>query len=286
MEVLRELQQNLPPFALDILRLSIWLFILMMIFVPLEMMFPAHPQKIFRKGWLTDLGYYFVNNLLLKTLLVLPTAAIAWALGRMVPNVIHLWAAGLPLSARLVAALVVGEVGYYWGHRWTHQIPILWRFHSIHHGPEEIDWMVSTHAHPVDLVFVRLCGFVPMYALGLAQPLRGTRIDVVPLLVLLVGTVWGFFIHSNIRWRFGWLEWLISTPNFHHWHHTKVDHINMNYASMLPLVDKLFGTCYRPEKQWPADYGITAPMPGDIVGQMLDPFMPRVAEPAAIPPVA
>lgn len=275
MEILRELQENLPPFAVDIIRLSIWLLLLMIVFVPLEKLFAQDPQKIFRKGWLADLGYYFLNGLLPKAILVFPMAAIAWGLRRVVPGVVHESVASLPLSARLLAALVVGEFGFYWGHRWTHEIPFLWRFHSVHHSPVEVDWLVNTHAHPLDMVFTRLCGFVPMYALGLAQPLAGQRLDVVPLFVMLVATAWGFFIHANVRWRFGWLEWLVATPHFHHWHHTNDEHADRNYASMLPIMDKLFGTAYLPAKQWPPIYGIRGAMSATLVGQLLHPFLPE-----------
>jgi sterol desaturase/sphingolipid hydroxylase (fatty acid hydroxylase superfamily) len=282
--MLRELQQNLPPFVLDTLRLSTSLLLLMMILAPLERLFAANPQKIFRKGFLTDLCYYFLNGLLPKALLVLPMAAIAWALNRVVPGPVHLRVAGLPVGARLAAALVVGEFGFYWGHRWTHEIPLLWRFHSIHHSPLEIDWLINTRAHPLDIVFVRLCGFVPMYALGLAQPLGGTRLDPVPMLIMLIGSMWGYFIHANLRWRFGWLEWMIATPNFHHWHHTNDEHVNKNYASMLPIMDKLFGTWHLPKKQWPTKYGIDDPLPADLAGQLLHPFLPRDQEPSAVAP--
>jgi hypothetical protein len=52
-----------------------------------------------------------------------------------------------------------------------------------------MDWLVGTRAHPLDIVFVRLCGFVPMYALGLAQPVARGRLDAIPLIVMLIGTV-------------------------------------------------------------------------------------------------
>jgi sterol desaturase/sphingolipid hydroxylase (fatty acid hydroxylase superfamily) len=283
--MLRELQ-HYPQFVVDIVRLSIWLLLLMMIFVPLERLFANTPQKVFRKGWLTDLGFYFMNGVLVKAALVFPMAAIAWALRHVVPDAVHLRIAEFPLWARLGAALVAGELGFYWGHRWTHEVPLLWRFHSIHHSAEQIDWLVNTKGHPIDIIFTRLCGFVPMYALGLAQPLVGTHIDVVPMLVLLIGTTWGYVIHANVRWRFGPLEWLLATPHFHHWHHTNDEHVDRNYASMLPVMDKLFGTAYLPAKQWPPVYGIHGHMPGGLVGQLVHPLLPKEEQPPIPQPEA
>jgi sterol desaturase/sphingolipid hydroxylase (fatty acid hydroxylase superfamily) len=275
MEYLQKLQHHLIPFATDVLRVGIWLLIIMAVVVPLERLFAVHPQKIFRKSFVTDLGYYFLNSLAPNMIMATLTAFLALGLRYLVPDAIHAWVAGMSLWTRLAAALVVGEVGFYWGHRWTHEVPLLWRFHAIHHSAEEIDWLVNSRAHPFDIIFVRLCGFIPMYALGLAQPAKGMKLDVAPLLILVTGTLWGFFIHANLRWRFGWLSVLISTPAFHHWHHTNDEHINKNYASMLPLMDKLFGTWYMPRKQWPSKYGIDAPTAPRLMGQLLQPLMPE-----------
>jgi sterol desaturase/sphingolipid hydroxylase (fatty acid hydroxylase superfamily) len=280
METLGQLQQSLPPLAFDTFRLCVWLLLLLVIFIPLERLWARHPQKIFRKGFLTDLGYYFLNSLVPKLLLTLPLSAIAWGVHRFVPGGMYSWAADMPLGMRFAAAMIVGEVGAYWGHRWMHEVPLLWRFHAIHHSAEEMDWLVNTRAHPLDMVFTRLCGLVPMYVLGLAQP-AGNTLDLVPALYVLAGTVWSFFIHANVRWRFGWLEWLVSTPGFHHWHHTKdgPESIDKNYAAMFPWVDKLFGTLYLPKKQWPMKYGIDAPMAPGLAGQLLQPF----ASPGPLP---
>src|SRR5579862_6036449 len=118
METLEQLRDHFLPFAMDIFRLSIWLLLLMAVFVPLERLAAVHPQKIFRKSFSVDLGYYFLNNLLIKMLLILPMAVIAWALHYVVPSGVQSWVAGLSLWMRLTAALVVGEFGFYWGHRW------------------------------------------------------------------------------------------------------------------------------------------------------------------------
>ena len=95
------------------------------------------------------------------------------------------------------------------------------------------------------MVFGRLCGLVPIYLLGLGGP-TGPEGTTVPVVVALIGSVWGYFIHANLRWRFGPLEWLVSTPMFHHWHHTRSGPINRNYASTLPWFDWIFGSLYLP----------------------------------------
>lgn len=273
MQALQSLQQHVQAMAIGIARLCVWLVLLSAIFVPLERLFTLRPQKMLRTAILTDLGYYFLSSLLPALLLAAPLAALAWAAHSLVPPGLVAAVAHWPLWLRLVTALVVGEIGFYWGHRWSHEIPLLWRFHALHHSAEQIDWLVNTRAHPVDMVFTRLCGLAPLYVLGLAAPVAGGGL--VPLLVLLLGTVWGFFIHANLRWRFGPLEWLVATPAFHHWHHTNDGpaSINKNYAALLPWIDRLFGTLHLPHDRTPERYGIDQPMPDGVLRQLLQPLM-------------
>jgi sterol desaturase/sphingolipid hydroxylase (fatty acid hydroxylase superfamily) len=273
MELVAKIQHHLSPLAVDFFRLFIWLLLLAVIFVPLERIFALHPQKVFRRAFLPDLAYYFLSSLLPKLILVLPMAVIGWALHYLAPIALHSRVAGMPLGTRFAASMLVGEIGFYWGHRWSHEIPFLWRFHAIHHSAEEMDWLINTRAHPVDMVFTRLCGFVPMYVLGLAQPVART-LDIVPLLVILVGTLWGFFIHANLNWRFGPLEWLVATPAFHHWHHTYEEPLNKNYAPMLPWVDRIFGTYHMPSSEWPSRYGTDTKVGSGLAGQLMQPLMP------------
>jgi sterol desaturase/sphingolipid hydroxylase (fatty acid hydroxylase superfamily) len=265
---------SLRHYAVDFARLSRWLVVMAAIFVPLERLWALHPQKIFRRAVWTDLGYYFCNSILISLLLVPPMAAVAWALHAVVPATLLGLASGLSLGPRLLLALTVGEFGYYWAHRAMHQVPFLWGFHAVHHSAEQIDWLVSTRAHPLDLVFSRVAAFIPMYVFGLAQPLRGV-LDPVSVGVVLVGMTWGFFIHANLRWRFGPLEWLVATPAFHHWHHTNDEHLNRNFSTMLPWVDRIFGTHYMPRDHWPPGYGIDDKLPDSIGDQLLYPLLPR-----------
>lgn len=273
MDEFRPLLGYLHHIALSLASLGLWLLLLALVFVPLERLFALRPGKIFRAAFVTDLGYYFLNGVLPGLVLSIPLGAAAWAAHRMLPLGVTEMYAGWPILGRLFAALVVAEVGLYWGHRWSHEIPLLWRFHAVHHSPTEVDWLVNSRGHPVDFVFTRLCGLLPLYALGLGSPIAGDP-GPIPLLVMLIGPAWGFFIHANVRWRFGPLEWLISTPAFHHWHHTNDNAavIDKNYAPMWPWMDRIFGTYYLPRNRQPAVYGTNAAVDPNMAGQLLDPF--------------
>jgi sterol desaturase/sphingolipid hydroxylase (fatty acid hydroxylase superfamily) len=263
---------TLPPVVVDTLRLAVWLVLLTLLFLPLERLFGPKP-RVARTETLPDLVHYFINNLLPAVALSLPLAAATVAGQKLLPSGWFHAMAELPMSARLPLALLVGEVGYYWAHRACHQVPLLWRFHAVHHSATQVDYLVNTRAHPLDLIFTRMVGLVPMYLFGLAGPNAGGA--AMPVFVSFFGILWGFFIHANVRWRFGPLEWLISSPAFHHWHHTLHGPVNRNYASTFPWLDRLFGTHHLPAKAWPSAYGIPQPHSTHILDQWLDPFFPQ-----------
>ncbi|MGH8145195.1 MAG: sterol desaturase family protein [Rhodanobacteraceae bacterium] len=252
----------------EALHLAVWLLLLCAIFVPLERLVGIRKQALFRTQFLTDFGYYAINSVLIGVVIGTPLVFMGAAVHQLIPWSVLEAIADLPGWARLILGLVVGEIGFYWGHRFTHEIPLLWRFHSIHHSARDIDFLTNTRAHPVDMVFPRLFGFIPILALGLTG---GS--PTVTALVLVIGTLWGFFVHANVRWRFGVLEHVVTTPFFHHWHHTDDRRRDGNYAAMFSFVDHLFRT-YRSPDHWPTGYGIDAPMPASLAGQLLIPFMP------------
>lgn len=274
MDLLQQWQQLFVTSPARLLGLSVWLGLMMAVMVPLERRWPLHRQATLRKGFADDLSYFFLGGLVPAYVIVVVAGAAHWA-QQFGPSGVYAWLGGLPFALRAAAMVVVGEVIYYWAHRWSHEVPFLWRFHAIHHSPTEIDWLVNTRAHPLDLAFSRSLITAVLMLLGLGQGADGELTAVVAV-VIIFNTIWGFFIHSNLRIRLGPLEHLITTPAFHHWHHSNdgSDSTNKNYAALLPWVDRLFGTHYLPQARYPQRYGIELRVPDDLTGQLLLPWRP------------
>jgi sterol desaturase/sphingolipid hydroxylase (fatty acid hydroxylase superfamily) len=254
-------------------RLTLWLAVFAAVFVPIERMFALHRQKIFRKEIAVDLGYYFLNGLLPGLVLGPPISLAVLAIHRLIPDGALATIAAWPVWLKACATMLVGEIAYYWAHRLSHQIPFLWRFHAVHHSAEELDFLVNTRMHSVDLAWSRMVMLTPIFALGLANPVR-VGDGLIAAFVLISGSTWGYFIHSNVGWRLGPFEWLLTTPGFHHWHHTRGGkRRDCNYASMFPWLDRIFGTHHLPDT-WPERYGIDEPMPDTLAGQFIHPLAP------------
>ncbi len=268
---------DFTKFAYDVLRLVCWLVILVAIFVPMERLFGLHPSKIFRKQVGVDLAWYFINSLLPAAILAIPLAILARLLSGFDPGGFYSMVAAWPIWVRLGLAFVVNDIGAYWGHRASHTFPVLWRFHAVHHSAEQLDWLVNTRAHPFDMVFTHFSGLVPVFLLGLV-PAQTKVLDPMVALLMISGTIWSFFIHANLKFRLGPLEWLISTPAFHHWHHTNDQNRNRNFAAIFPFIDLVFGTSWLP-KYWPPSYGIDAKTSPNLVGQLLDPLSGSAKKP-------
>ena len=243
------------------------IFITALIFVPLERLFTLHrEQKVFRPGWANDLIFLFLNGVLIKLGLFAVIAGSIFVAAKILPASFQSAVGSLPLWVQLPTVILLSDLGFYWTHRMFHAVPWLWRFHSIHHSIEELDWLAAVRVHPIDQILTKGVSLIPVVALGFSEWAIG---------VYAVLYHWqSFLIHANVRIGFGPLRLLFASPEFHHWHHSNDREArDTNFAGQLSFLDALFGTMHLPRGQMPSTYGLDRPIPQRYVPELLYPFI-------------
>ena len=258
-----------PAIGLDWFLLD--LFLMALIYVPIERIWPQYPEQgTFRPQWTLDVVYFLSTHLpiqILSFLVLLPATKATEYLA--VPALAHA-IASLPFVVQFFLAVVVADVAEWTIHYLLHKVPFLWRFHSIHHSSEALDWIAGSRSHFLDDTLVRGFILVPMM-LAFSQTII--------LVYLVFVTLHATWTHCNCRLNVRWLEPFLVMPRYHHWHHTsQKEAIDKNFAIHFPWIDKLFGTYYYPEDRWPDTYGLhNEPIPAGFWGQTFYPFTRRKA---------
>lgn len=231
-------------------------------------------QPVIRRGWFTDVIYLFATGLLTKPLirLLLFVPAALLVISQTVPAEVFKSGsyAGFgplsrqPLWLQAVEIYVIGDFFSYWTHRLFHRGK-WWPFHAVHHSSEDLDWLGSVRVHPVNELVNKFSQAAPLLLMGF-NPF--VTLSTAPVL-----TFFAIFIHANVNWDFGPLRYVIATPVFHRWHHSREREAwDKNFAGLLPIWDILFGTFYMPKGRYPENFGICEPMPKGYLGQLWEPF--------------
>lgn len=259
----------------SLLSVAVGLVVLSVLFFVVERL-PgrARRQRVFRRGWLTDVVYWFVTLLITKplvrvmiivpaTLLILAGVTSADALKQ---SLYHGFGplARQPIWLQAIEVYVLVDFIAYWIHRLFHR-GRWWPFHAVHHSSEDLDWLGSLRVHPVNDLLIKLAQATPVLLLGF-NPL--VTLSTAPVL-----TLYAIFLHANLNWDLGPLRAVIASPVFHRWHHSREREAwDKNFAGLLPVWDLLFGTYYMPRGRFPENFGINEPMPSGYLGQLWHPF--------------
>ncbi len=234
------------------------------IFVPLERLFRIRRQRVLRPGWRTDAVHFLVTRFLTQAATVVVAAPFV-VLGRvLVPDAMGDAVTGQATWLQIVELLVLVDLGAYLGHRLAHRVPWWWRLHRIHHSSEQLDWLAAPRVHPADTALIRAFGVVPAALLGFSGASLGGAVAVL--------TFYAVLVHANVRLSFGPLRWVVTSPQFHHWHHSsEAAARDTNFSGLFPVVDLVFGTGHLPRGEWPERYGVDGPVPSGYVGQLVQP---------------
>ena len=251
---------SLDWLILEILALSL-------IFIPLELFFPKREdQSKFHPEWRTDLIYLFKAQLLIQYTAVavkMPAELFFSDLGM---NEVQDLVSGLPFIGQLFLAMFVADLFQYFIHRLFHVNPFMWRFHSIHHSIQYVDWIAGSRLHLVDILITRSFSYIPLFILGFSNDVFYVYVVIVALQAVMA--------HTNVRIPFSFLKYLFVTPQFHHWHHSKDKETHdKNFAIHFPFIDKIFGTYHLPVDEWPEAMGLEdESFPKGYLRQQIYPF--------------
>ncbi|MDB5864562.1 MAG: hypothetical protein JWO70_2368 [Betaproteobacteria bacterium] len=187
------------------------------------------------------------------------------------------WPQEWPLAAQAVVMLLVIDFLRYWLHRACHAWPLLWRLHEVHHSPEILYVLNVARFHPIEKTLHFCFDTAPFLLLGVAPELVACY--------FVLYSVNGLFQHSNVRLRYGWLNYVVGSAETHRWHHARDPKVAAcNFGNTTIVWDLVFGTWHLPRDGCIDDIGITnRAYPKTFWRQMATPFAsPRHAAPGGL----
>jgi alkylglycerol monooxygenase len=155
-----------------------------------------------------------------------------------------------PSPLAWVGVFLLDDLAYYWMHRASHGIAVLWAGHVVHHSSEEFNLTVALRQSSLHGLFTWVF-YLPIAGLGVPVAMW--------LVCHAINLIYQFWIHTRAINRLGPLEWILNTPSHHRVHHgVNPEYQDRNFAGTFIVWDRLFGT-FEPERAEPV-YGITKPL--------------------------
>jgi sterol desaturase/sphingolipid hydroxylase (fatty acid hydroxylase superfamily) len=260
-----------------------WMAAMGLVFSVLSAFMPCNAGKPWWKkdGLLTDFGYWIFVPVVTRYFRIWVTVVLTILIfditdGQAIADfyntghgVIGTW----PLWLQGLFFLVASDFFLYWNHRLFHRGGF-WKYHAVHHAPEQVEWISAARFHPVNLLFGSVVADVALLLAGVS-----------PEVFIVLGpfnTIASVYVHANLNWTLGPFKYVFVSPVFHRWHHAR-DVPGKNFAGTFPVWDVMFGTFHMPRGALPQSYGIEGEvMPEGLVPQLLYPLRPTPALKPAI----
>ncbi len=222
----REVAYRIGVFLIVFVIMALW-----------ELMAPRRRLTVSKlERWMNNLSIIAIDNLVVY--LLMPAIAIKTALAAQQ----HGWGLlnnlELPYFASLVIGVLFLDMVIYLQHLMFHAVPLLWRFHMMHHADLDIDVTTGLRFHPVEILISMGIKVAAVAAMG--PPV----ISVLIFEIILNATA--MFNHSNVRMPEkidAFLRLLVVTPDMHRVHHSvTIRETNSNFGFNFPWWDRIFGT--------------------------------------------
>ncbi len=157
----------------------------------------------------------------------------------------------IPNTWYLFILLFLGvDFFYYWFHRLTHEIGVLWGAHVVHHQSEEYNFSVALRQSWSQAAFSWVF-YLPLAVIGYSTETF--------IVVAAIQLLYQFWIHTKLINRLpAPLEYILNTPSHHRVHHGQNPlYIDRNHGGTFIIFDRMFGTFQ--EELEEVVYGITKP---------------------------
>jgi sterol desaturase/sphingolipid hydroxylase (fatty acid hydroxylase superfamily) len=264
----------------------LWLIVISLGFLLLERLRPWRPQPLWRPQFVQDVVWLALNGHIAGLALASVFAAGATAallagaaVGAPDPQTFRL-IADWPLWLQGLTVLVAKDFLEWCVHNLLHRVPLLWRFHQVHHSIQHMDCIGNFRFHWMEIIIYKSLTWLPLVMLGTN--------DFVLFILAIIVTAIGHHNHSNLNVGWGPLNFLINSPRFHLWHHDRTlprghDGIpahGCNFAIVFTCWDWIFGTAYFPKNgTTPTRLGFPNDeyYPNSILGRMFAPFTLKTA---------
>jgi len=151
-----------------------------------------------------------------------------------------------------ITAALAWDFCYYWFHRFSHEISVLWAAHAVHHQSEDYNLSTALRQTSTGFIFGWVF-YLPLFVIGF--PLE------VLVTVNAVNLIYQFWVHTQVIRRMGVLDRILVTPSNHRVHHAQNErYIDKNYGGMLILWDRMFGTFEDEREDDPVIFGVRKPL--------------------------
>lgn len=159
----------------------------------------------------------------------------------------------LDTAGALVLLFLGQEFCYYWFHRCSHRLRLLWASHAVHHSTNRFNLSAAYRFGWANRLIGTAAFYLPLIWLGF--PARAVFIT------LNLNLLYQFWIHADWVPKLGPLEWVLNTPSHHRVHHAaNPAYLDKNYGGVLIVFDRLFGTFAAERAAEPCRYGLVRPL--------------------------
>ena len=201
-----------------------------------EYLVPAKSaQKIFSVNFAQDAVWFFYQNILNAIVLVFYVEYLTRYYQQYLSSLTVTSLSRSPGWVRFLVALLMVDFLYWIQHYCNHKVPLLWRFHVLHHSQKQINFFTDFRYHVVEYVVRYTFLITPFLILKLDPP--------VIVAFVIFFRCYSHFYHGNIRMNLGPLKYILVTPQSHRVHHSlEVEYRDTNFGAIFSIWDFMLGT--------------------------------------------